>query len=251
MTRRSVNPPPTGMLYDRLHFSQATRVGDTIWVSGQVGIDVSTMTPADGMDAQARLAFEGVRAALEAGERACRTLSSSPRSIPTCAATWTPSAGSRTSTLPPLTPRGPRSEWSSWLFPNCWWRYVLLLWWVAAITSMGVSTGVHRPAEEWVGGRCGSRWLRRCSFGQGLGKCSMPPAPRHRVVRAARCGISAGCLGPCSDHKRDTLSMLPPRNRSHPIRSAATFPFSAPVIRRPARKARPCIAGFPKGAARR
>ncbi|KOT52250.1 endoribonuclease L-PSP [Streptomyces rimosus subsp. rimosus] len=67
MTRRSVNPPPTGMLYDRLHFSQATRVGDMIWVSGQVGIDVSTMTPADGMDAQARLAFEGVRAVLKAG----------------------------------------------------------------------------------------------------------------------------------------------------------------------------------------
>ncbi|MFH8749754.1 Rid family hydrolase [Streptomyces rimosus] len=67
MTRRSVNPPPTGMLYDRLHFSQATRAGDMIWVSGQVGVDASTMTPADGMDAQARLAFEGVRAVLEAG----------------------------------------------------------------------------------------------------------------------------------------------------------------------------------------
>ncbi|MGW1836874.1 RidA family protein [Streptomyces sp. BBFR2] len=66
MKRRSVNPPPTEALYDRLHFSQATRAGDTIWVSGQVGIDASTMTPADGMDAQARIAFDGVRTVLEA-----------------------------------------------------------------------------------------------------------------------------------------------------------------------------------------
>ncbi|MFH8410168.1 RidA family protein [Streptomyces sp. NPDC018019] len=64
--RRSVNPPPTDALYDRLHFSQATRVGDMIWVSGQVGVDTTTMAPAVGMDAQARLAFEGVRTVLEA-----------------------------------------------------------------------------------------------------------------------------------------------------------------------------------------
>ncbi|MFI0264237.1 RidA family protein [Streptomyces sp. NPDC017056] len=66
MKHRSVNPPPTGALHDRLHFSQATRAGDMIWVSGQVGIDATTMTPADGTEAQARLAFEGVRTVLEA-----------------------------------------------------------------------------------------------------------------------------------------------------------------------------------------
>ncbi|MFH8349118.1 RidA family protein [Streptomyces sp. NPDC018045] len=66
MKRRSVNPPRAEALYDRLHFSQATRAGDMIWVSGQVGVDTTSMTPADGMDAQARLAFEGVRTVLEA-----------------------------------------------------------------------------------------------------------------------------------------------------------------------------------------
>ena len=66
MKRQIINPPATQATYDRLHFAQATRVGDTIWVSGQVGIDPTTMTPADGMDAQARLAFEGVKTVLEA-----------------------------------------------------------------------------------------------------------------------------------------------------------------------------------------
>ncbi|TDD42325.1 RidA family protein [Saccharopolyspora elongata] len=66
MKRRSINPPATEEMYDRLHFSQATRVGDLIWVSGQVGIDPITTTPGDGMEAQARLAFEGVQNVLEA-----------------------------------------------------------------------------------------------------------------------------------------------------------------------------------------
>ncbi|MGW5645355.1 RidA family protein [Saccharopolyspora sp. NPDC003752] len=66
MKRESINPPGTRSIYDSLHFSQATRVGDLIWVSGQVGIDASTKAAADGMEAQARLAFEGVKAVLEA-----------------------------------------------------------------------------------------------------------------------------------------------------------------------------------------
>ena len=65
MKRQIINTPATQAMYDTLHFAQATRVGDTIWVSGQVGID-ETMTPGDGMDAQARLAFEGVKTVLEA-----------------------------------------------------------------------------------------------------------------------------------------------------------------------------------------
>jgi enamine deaminase RidA (YjgF/YER057c/UK114 family) len=65
MKRQIVNTPSTQSMYDTLHFAQATRVGDTIWVSGQVGID-ETMAPGDGMDAQARLAFEGVKTVLEA-----------------------------------------------------------------------------------------------------------------------------------------------------------------------------------------
>lgn len=66
MQRQIINTPATQAMYDRFHFAQATRVGDTIWVSGQTGIDPATMRPADGMAAQARLAFEGVKAALEA-----------------------------------------------------------------------------------------------------------------------------------------------------------------------------------------
>jgi enamine deaminase RidA (YjgF/YER057c/UK114 family) len=65
MKRDIITTPATQPMYDNLHFAQATRVGDTIWVSGQVGID-ATMTPAAGMEAQARLAFEGVKSVLEA-----------------------------------------------------------------------------------------------------------------------------------------------------------------------------------------
>lgn len=63
--RQSINPPGTEAMYDAFHFSQATRVGDTIWVSGQVGIDAK-MAPAEGMEAQARLAFQSLKAILEA-----------------------------------------------------------------------------------------------------------------------------------------------------------------------------------------
>ena len=67
MKRKLVNPKETQPMYDAFHFSQANRVGDTIWVSGQVGID-SSLSPAAGMAAQARLAFEGLKRTLaEAG----------------------------------------------------------------------------------------------------------------------------------------------------------------------------------------
>ena len=63
--RQSINPGATRAIYDALHFSQATRVGNVIWVSGQVGIDAA-MKPAKGMEAQAQLAFQGLRSVLEA-----------------------------------------------------------------------------------------------------------------------------------------------------------------------------------------
>lgn len=66
MKRQIVNTPATERTYERFHFAQATRVGDTIWVSGQTGTDLATRKPADGMEQQARLAFEGVKATLEA-----------------------------------------------------------------------------------------------------------------------------------------------------------------------------------------
>ena len=63
--RQTINTPATQVMYDNLHFAQATRVGDTIWVSGQVGVDAG-MKAAEGMEAQARLAFQGLQAVLEA-----------------------------------------------------------------------------------------------------------------------------------------------------------------------------------------
>ncbi|RKE36489.1 enamine deaminase RidA (YjgF/YER057c/UK114 family) [Paraburkholderia sp. BL23I1N1] len=63
-TRQSIIPPPFQAFYDAYHFSPATRVGDTIWVSGQVGIGPD-MKAGEGMPAQARIAFESLKAVLE------------------------------------------------------------------------------------------------------------------------------------------------------------------------------------------
>jgi enamine deaminase RidA (YjgF/YER057c/UK114 family) len=64
LKRQSINPPATQAFYDNFHFSQATRVGDLIWVSGQVGIDPA-MKPGDGIVEQSHLAFQSLRQALE------------------------------------------------------------------------------------------------------------------------------------------------------------------------------------------
>jgi enamine deaminase RidA (YjgF/YER057c/UK114 family) len=65
MKRVLINPKEMQPMYDSFHFSQANRVGDTIWVSGQVGVD-DNLTPASGMAAQARLAFEAMKRTLAA-----------------------------------------------------------------------------------------------------------------------------------------------------------------------------------------
>ena len=65
MTRTLINPGATKAMYDAYHFSQATRVGDMVWVSGQVGIDAN-MRPGKGLTEQARLAFGGLKTVLEA-----------------------------------------------------------------------------------------------------------------------------------------------------------------------------------------
>jgi enamine deaminase RidA (YjgF/YER057c/UK114 family) len=64
-TRRQVVPASMQGMYDAFHFAPATRVGDMIWVSGQVGIDAE-MRPGVGMSEQARLAFESLKTVLEA-----------------------------------------------------------------------------------------------------------------------------------------------------------------------------------------
>lgn len=65
MKRTLINAGTTQAMYDNFHFSQATRVGDMIWVSGQVGIDAA-MKPGKGMEEQARLAFQSLQSVLEA-----------------------------------------------------------------------------------------------------------------------------------------------------------------------------------------
>lgn len=63
--RHQIVPAGTQVFYDNFHFAPATRVGDLIWLSGQVGIDAN-MVPGDGMESQARLAFEGIKTTLAA-----------------------------------------------------------------------------------------------------------------------------------------------------------------------------------------
>jgi len=43
-------------------YSQAVRVGDTIYMSGQIGLDPATMTMVDGIDAQIVRVFENLKA---------------------------------------------------------------------------------------------------------------------------------------------------------------------------------------------
>ncbi|OWJ89745.1 hypothetical protein B6S59_29715 [Pseudomonas sp. A46] len=63
--RRHFNTPSTQALYDNYHFPQATRVGDMIWVSGQVGLDAS-LRPGKGVEEQSHLAFQSLQRALDA-----------------------------------------------------------------------------------------------------------------------------------------------------------------------------------------
>ena len=60
-----INPPGTEKVYEKLQFSQAVQVGDTIWVSGQVGMDATGMAGED-IVTQARLAFQNLQHVLEA-----------------------------------------------------------------------------------------------------------------------------------------------------------------------------------------
>jgi reactive intermediate/imine deaminase len=47
-------------------YSQAVRVGDTIYLSGQIGLDPATMRLADGIDAQIVRVFDNLKAVAEA-----------------------------------------------------------------------------------------------------------------------------------------------------------------------------------------
>lgn len=65
MNKRLINPPGSERTYKVMRFSQAVRVADTIWVSGQVGMDKDGRIP-EGLKEQAELAFENLRTVLEA-----------------------------------------------------------------------------------------------------------------------------------------------------------------------------------------
>lgn len=47
-------------------YSQAVRVGDTVYMSGQIGLDPATMQMVDGIDAQIVRVFDNLKAVAEA-----------------------------------------------------------------------------------------------------------------------------------------------------------------------------------------
>ncbi len=62
-----INPPGTEQIYKSMQFSQAVKSGDTIHVSGQVGVD-ENFIPGSGIEEQANLAFLNLKNVLaEAG----------------------------------------------------------------------------------------------------------------------------------------------------------------------------------------
>ena len=64
MKRTLVNPPGTERIYENWKFSQAVRVGDTVWVSGQVGAGRDGVP--EKIEDQARIAFASLGRVLEA-----------------------------------------------------------------------------------------------------------------------------------------------------------------------------------------
>jgi enamine deaminase RidA (YjgF/YER057c/UK114 family) len=58
-----INPPGTERIYERMQFSQAVRVGDTVWVSGQVGMDEKGVA-GEGIEEQTRIAFKNLERVL-------------------------------------------------------------------------------------------------------------------------------------------------------------------------------------------
>jgi enamine deaminase RidA (YjgF/YER057c/UK114 family) len=63
--QQRIIPAGTKVLYDNYHFAPATRVGNIILLSGQVGIDAN-FAPGKDMEEQARFAFEAIKVTLAA-----------------------------------------------------------------------------------------------------------------------------------------------------------------------------------------
>jgi len=64
MKKKLINPPGTEGIYQSMQFSQAVRMGNMIWISGQVGMD-EKFQMAEGVEAQARQAFQNLKNVLE------------------------------------------------------------------------------------------------------------------------------------------------------------------------------------------
>ena len=63
-TRTLINPPGTEEFYNTWQFSQGVRVGDTLWISGQLGIGADGKAGAT-IEDQTRLAFQNLIRVLE------------------------------------------------------------------------------------------------------------------------------------------------------------------------------------------
>ena len=59
-----INPPERMPIYERWQYSQAIRVGNTVWLAGQVGWDENNQI-VEGFEAQTRLAFQNLQQVLE------------------------------------------------------------------------------------------------------------------------------------------------------------------------------------------
>ncbi|CAG9193561.1 RidA family protein [Burkholderia vietnamiensis] len=64
--REAIIPAGMESVYDRIGYAPAIKVGDTVYVSGQIGRDAA-MQLVDGREAQIVQAFENLKRVLEAG----------------------------------------------------------------------------------------------------------------------------------------------------------------------------------------
>lgn len=64
LKKELINPKGTEGIYQSMKFSQAVKAGNFVFVSGQVGVDV-TFKAAEGIENQTRLAFQNLKRVLE------------------------------------------------------------------------------------------------------------------------------------------------------------------------------------------
>ena len=64
--RQAIIPKGMEAVYEKIHYAPAVRVGNTIYVSGQIGRD-ENMRLVEGREAQIVQAFENLKKVLEAG----------------------------------------------------------------------------------------------------------------------------------------------------------------------------------------